>query len=343
MRQSLYLVILFSVISAALGAYLFNTDAGNTYWIGLAIFLASTAALLASLYGWWRWEKEIEALHGQLTDFLEGRKKSPLFSVNDDSFALLENAVVELENRLLLERENRLKENQKNADFIADVSHQLKTPLAALKLYVEMDQRKRQVDRNDRPDAATSLEYISKQLLLIERMEKMIYSLLRLEKLRADAYEMQFAHLDLFTLIQEIVTELQFLYPHKKFTTIGRTTMRCDAYWISEALKNILKNSCEHTPPSGQIHLFLENTERAIAVTVEDNGGGVPEKELPWLLQRFYRSSRPASGEGAGLGLAIARAIVEKHHGIISAENTATGLKITLTFPRLDGILKIGQ
>ena len=173
-------------------------------------------------------------------------------------------------------------------------------------------------------------------------MEKLIYSLLRLEKLRADAYEMHFADHDLHALAWEVWAELQPLYPEIEFALTGHAELRCDAGWISEALRNILKNSCEHTAPKGRITVTLETAERSITVTVEDSGGGIPEEEVPRLFRRFYRSGTPTPGGGAGLGLAIARTIVEKHHGLISAENTARGLQITLCFPRLDGIKKIG-
>jgi len=291
-------------------------------------------------------KKKIEALHGQLVDFLEGRLPSPHFSVDDDDFALLENAVVELENRLLQEQEKARLETQKNAAFIADISHQLKTPLAALRLYSELEQARLGPTGETKTVAGRERgspgEYINKQLALIERMEKLIYSLLRLEKLRADAYEMHFADHDLHALAWEVWAELQPLYPEIEFALTGHAELRCDAGWISEALRNILKNSCEHTAPKGRITVTLETAERSITVTVEDSGGGIPEEEVPRLFRRFYRSGTPTPGGGAGLGLAIARTIVEKHHGLISAENTARGLQITLCFPRLDGIKKIG-
>jgi signal transduction histidine kinase len=311
------------------------------------LFYRSQAALLALLAMEARGEKKkIEALHGQLVDFLEGRLPSPHFSVDDDDFALLENAVVELENRLLQEQEKARLETQKNAAFIADISHQLKTPLAALRLYSELEQARLGPTGETKTVAGRERgspgEYINKQLALIERMEKLIYSLLRLEKLRADAYEMHFADHDLHALAWEVWAELQPLYPEIEFALTGHAELRCDAGWISEALRNILKNSCEHTAPKGRITVTLETAERSITVTVEDSGGGIPEEEVPRLFRRFYRSGTPTPGGGAGLGLAIARTIVEKHHGLISAENTARGLQITLCFPRLDGIKKIG-
>ncbi|MGI6616148.1 MAG: sensor histidine kinase [Dethiobacteria bacterium] len=338
--------LLLSGIAAAMGAYLACYSTGNSRWIGFFILLTG-AALLALLAMEARGEKKkIEALHGQLVDFLEGRLPSPHFSVDDDDFALLENAVVELENRLLQEQEKARLETQKNAAFIADISHQLKTPLAALRLYSELEQARLEPTGETKTVAGRERgspgEYIHKQLALIERMEKLIYSLLRLEKLRADAYEMHFADHDLHALAWEVWAELQPLYPEIEFALTGHAELRCDAGWISEALRNILKNSCEHTAPKGRITVTLETAERSITVTVEDSGGGIPEEEVPRLFRRFYRSGTPTPGGGAGLGLAIARTIVEKHHGLISAENTARGLQITLCFPRLDGIKKIG-
>lgn len=319
-----------SGITAALGAYLYFYDAGTAKWIGLAVLATGVAAFVLCLRVSRRQEKNIFNLHGQMMDFLEGRDETPRFSVNDDIFALLENAVVELENRLLLEHDNTRKRYKKNADFIIDVSHQLKTPLTALKLYCEMDYQ-----NNPR-------EHIQKQLLLIERMEHLIYSLLRLEKLRADAYELQFASHDFSELVGQVWEELSLLYPEKTLTVSGKAALRCDPYWMGEALKNILKNSCEHTAPDGRVLVLLETADASVTVMIEDSGGGIKPEELPKLFQRFFRSSRVAPQGGAGIGLAITRTIVEKHHGTIYAENTARGLKITLCFPILDGIIAIG-
>jgi signal transduction histidine kinase len=319
-----------AAVTAALGAGVAFYGAGSIRWAGIALLLTGLASLALSILEAKRLKRKLESLHGQLTAFLEGREISPRFSVDDDDFALLENAVVELESRLLLEQEKARRESQKNAEFIADVSHQLKTPLAALKLYCEMDQA-----QNPGKD-------LSRQLALIERMENLIFSLLRLEKLRADAYEMRFAEHNLGDLARQVWSELQPLYPGKRFHLAGSAAMRCDAYWLGEALRNILKNSCEHTPPEGEVNIFITQTERSITITVEDNGGGIPEEELPGLFRRFFRSSRARPDGGVGLGLAIARTIVEKHHGLVSAENTARGLQIALCFPRVEGMRKGG-
>jgi signal transduction histidine kinase len=322
-------IALLSGITAALGTYLFLSGGGIAGWIGLTVFVLGSLAAILCFYELRRQEKVIYELHGQIMDFLEGRDLKPRFSVNDNTFAIFENAVIELESRLLLEREKAHKENKKNADFITDVSHQLKTPLSALKLYCEMDSNNQG-------------EYNQKQFVLIERMEYLIFSLLRLEKLRADAYEMQFTPGDFNQVIRQVWEELMPLFPGRSLRVSGRASMRFDAYWMGEALKNIIKNSCEHTAHNGTIHVLLDTSDVSVTVSVEDNGGGLPEADLPKLFQRFYRTSRTALNGGVGIGLAITKTIVEKHHGTIYAENTAQGLKIMMCFPILDGAMAIG-
>ncbi|MDO5784139.1 MAG: HAMP domain-containing sensor histidine kinase [Eubacteriales bacterium] len=250
----------------------------------------------------------------------------PKYSVQDDSFALLENAAADLENKILTEHANMVAQSKQNVDFVADISHQLKTPLAALKLYCEMDA------------AVFPNAHTDKQLVLIEHMEELIYSLLRLENLKADAYAMSFQMHPLHLLVADVWNGLYALYPTKCFTLEGQAQLRCDEAWIKEAIVNILKNSCEHTTENGKISVLLEQTEAAVHITIRDNGGGVPEDELPKLFQRFFHSSRNTSKNSAGIGLAITKEIITKHHGIITAANDAHGLCMYINLPIIDGM-----
>lgn len=265
-----------------------------------------------------------EALRLDIHRFLS-HPTAPKYSVRDDAFAALENAVADLKQQLLQEQAGNALRSKQNADFVADISHQLKTPLAALRLYCELD------------EGACPGSHAHKELVQIQRMETLIHALLRLENLRADAYTMQFEPHSLRELTKDIAQELEALFPHKRFVLEGDATLRCDRSWLREALLNIMKNACEHTPEDGFVQVHIRQGERSVSLSVEDNGGGLPQEELPKLFTRFFHSAN-SHKHSAGIGLAITKEIVTKHHGTIYAENTPQGLRILLCLPVLDGV-----
>jgi signal transduction histidine kinase len=271
-----------------------------------------------------RREREAVRLHNQIMRFLSGEIKTPGFSVRDNRFALFENAVIELETRLMQSEENRLAEIRKNEKLLTDISHQLKTPISGLKLYCEMD-------------AGTHVE---QQLKLLNRMEHLIGSLLRLERLRADGFEFHFEMQELSGIARDALARVMPLFPGRQVEVTGKAELHCDEAWMGEAISNLFKNACEHTREDGRISVAIEQTDSAVLCTVQDDGGGVPQNELGSLFRRFFRSSASAASEGVGVGLAIVRAIVEKHHGTVSAENAQGGLKVTICLPLLHRRLK---
>ena len=264
-------------------------------------------------------KKRIAMLAEQMEDYLTGCGKPLSYSLKEDAVAPLENAVAEMENRIEVEKERYRQEACRTSDLTADISHQLKTPLASLRLFVEMDES----------------PHMEQEISQIERMETLIGSLLRLEKLCADGYEFTFSEHDVRPVIERAWSQLCPLWPNKEITITGDATLRCDEKWLSEAFQNLLKNACEHTAANGTITIILEQTDRVFFCTVEDNGGGVPEKDLPHLFDRFYRAEGQKQN-GAGLGLAIVKEIIYRHHGHIAVENTKHGLKFSISIPVLN-------
>ena len=282
---------------------------------GLTIALADVTAALAVLM--YLRHRRIRELAERIEEFLTTGKQPLSYSIREDDLALMHNAVAELENKLLLVREQLAEETKRVSDLTADISHQLKTPLSALRLFCELD----------------GGPHIQEQLSQIERMERLIQSLLRLERLCADGYDFTFAEHDVGAMIGRVWASLREVYPGREMTLVGSAVLRCDEKWMSEAFMNLLKNACEHTPPDSRITVTLEETESSVFCTVEDDGGGVPEKDLRRLFERFYRAEG-ASQEGTGIGLAMVKAIVRRHHGDISAENTGRGLRMRMTIPK---------
>ena len=264
-------------------------------------------------------KKRIATLAEQMEDYLAGSGKPLSYSLKEDAVALLENAAAEMENRIEVEKDRCQQEARRTSDLTADISHQLKTPLASLRLFVEMDES----------------PHMEQEISQIERMETLIGSLLRLEKLCADGYEFSFSEHDVRPVIERAWSQLCPLWPNKEITITGDATLRCDEKWLSEAFQNLLKNACEHTAVNGKIIIILEQTDRACYCTIEDDGGGVPEKDIPHLFDRFYRAEGQKQN-GAGLGLAIVKEIIYRHHGHIAAENTKHGLKFSISIPVLN-------
>lgn len=274
-----------------------------------------------------RQAKQISDLTDSINDFIQNGKVID-FSVNDNEFARLQNAVSDLQNLINLEKNNTENEIKKNAQFISDVSHQLKTPIAALRLYCEMENA-------DNPN-----EHNEKELQLIDRMDKLVLNLLKLEKIRGDAYKLDFKQNEISDIINELVCEFQHLFPKKQYIVSGSSMLRCDRVWLSEAIGNIIKNASEHTADNGLIEITIIDNNKSTIIEIQDNGGGIDESEIGSLFTRFFKTEKSLPSS-VGIGMAITKAIVDKHHAIITAENKNQGLYVSMCFPHLDGYITI--
>ena len=263
--------------------------------------------------------RRIRKLAELVDDFNSGTGEMLDVALEEDSLAQLHNGIADTQQALARAKQLNTEECHRTSQLTADISHQLKTPLTTLRLYTELD---------DAPHAPQCLDQI-------QRMEDLIGALLRLERLCADGYAFHFGTSDVETIIREQWQGLQAIWPDKKLMLEGSARIRCDENWLGEAFLNLLKNACEHTGEDGVIRVKLERTDAAFFCTVEDNGGGVSSEELPKLFQRFYRAEHQ-SKNGAGIGLAIVKEIIQRHHGVITAENGREGLKMSISMPMLD-------
>ena len=263
--------------------------------------------------------RRIRKLAELVDDFNSGTGEMLDVALEEDALAQLHNGIADTQQALARAKQLNTEECHRTSQLTADISHQLKTPLTTLRLYTELD---------DAPHAAQCLDQI-------QRMEDLIGALLRLERLCADGYAFHFGTSDVETIIREQWQGLQAIWPDKKLVLEGAARIRCDENWLGEAFLNLLKNACEHTAEDGVIRVKLERTDAAFFCTVEDNGGGVSTEELPKLFQRFYRAEHQ-SKNGAGIGLAIVKEIIQRHHGVITAENGQEGLKMSISMPMLD-------
>ena len=199
--------------------------------------------------------RRLKQLSENMEDYLVGIGGNLPLSLKEDTIAQVENAAMEMQNRIDVAEERFRQEAKRTSNLTADISHQLKTPLASLRLYCEMD----------------SSPHCEQQIVQIERMETLISSLLRLERLCADGYQFEYAECDLRKMIERDWQQMHPLWPGRTLTIEGEATIRCDEKWLAEAFRNLIKNACEHTAEDGHIRIYMETTDKFLYGTLEDD------------------------------------------------------------------------
>ncbi len=274
--------------------------------------------------------KDMANAERSIHEFLNGNTMSRIESEETGDWYSLFHEINELASILSAHAENEKQTKEFLQDIISDVSHQIKTPLSALKMYQEiMDSRS--------TDAKAVSSFSQKSLREIKRMEDVIYTLLKLARLDAGIIQLQKAPENLSVLIQDILErfEVWAKRENKTITLSGKENvfLSCDALWISEAVGNIVKNALEHTVEGGHIIVHLEQNPLMTQIIVEDDGKGIHPEDLYNIFKRFYRSRFSQDTHGIGLGLPLAKAIVEMHGGTISVTSKlGIGTTFTLNF-----------
>jgi signal transduction histidine kinase len=214
-----------------------------------------------------------------------------------------------------------VKERELLADNLADIAHQLKTPITSMSLMTELLAETRQ-------DSEEDLVYVEKLHKQLERLNYLVTALLTLSKIDVNTLNLEKKEVDLFTLLTNAVEPIQELTQQKRQTVFVQSEPTIsfigDLHWCTEAILNLVKNCSEHTPAQGTINLSFEQNSIYTQILVEDNGSGFNKEDIPYLFERFYKG-RNARKDSVGIGLALAKAIIEKHNGSIRAENKKEG------------------
>jgi signal transduction histidine kinase len=204
-------------------------------------------------------------------------------------------------------------------DMVADVAHELRTPLSNVAGYLE-------AIRDDvvKPDTAT-IASLSEEVELLSRLVDDLQELAL-----ADAGELKLVRQpeDLSQLIEQSVKAIQVKVANKGLETStdvspGLPPVNIDYYRVSQVLRNLLENALKHTNDGGKIVISAQRIDNVIKVSVADTGEGIPAEDLPNMFERFYRvdKSRARNGGGSGLGLTIAKRLVEAHGGTIGVQS----------------------
>lgn len=214
---------------------------------------------------------------------------------------------------------------------IADISHQLKTPLAALNIYNGLLQ-----DETIAPQDVKEFADLSEQEL--DRIETLVQNLLRITRLDAGSVVLEKRTENVAGMMKKIAQHYDYRarQEQKRILLSGaeEVALLCDPSWLCEAVDNLVKNALDHTKSGDTVRIEWNASPSMVQLKVRDNGSGIHPEDLYHIFKRFYRSRFSQDTQGVGLGLPLAKAIVEAHHGTIEVDSElGKGTTFTLNFP----------
>ncbi|MBS6397333.1 MAG: HAMP domain-containing histidine kinase [Clostridiales bacterium] len=300
----------------------------------LCIFLCALCmglAILTAWYGYFRIQNRIlENAASQIRAYTEGDVTARIECDREGELYRLFHEINSLASILNAQAENELRAKEFLKNTISDISHQLKTPLTALNIYNGLLQNEAQ----DLPEIKEFSDLSEQEL---DRISTLVQNLLKITKLDARTISLNKRKENLTEMISRTQKHFSFRAEQegKNICLTGEKdiTLYCDRDWLTEALDNIVKNALDHTRAGGQIHISWKQFAAAVQITIKDNGSGIHPEDLHHIFKRFYRSRFSMDTQGIGLGLPLAKAIVEEHNGTIEADSEpGRGTTFTLTF-----------
>lgn len=289
---------------------------------GKMLLVAGICFSLFLLIGTYLFLQDRERLYKQadgiIQRFIEGDYSRHLPRMDEGTFYRLCSSIDQLATMLKSRNEAEYQTKEFLKATISDISHQLKTPLAALSMYQE-------IIENEPYNAVTVKEFAGKMGNSLRRMEQLIMSMLKITRLDVGTITFEKESCKISDLVMQAVSELTTRADHEKkkilLDGVKADTLICDVEWTSEAVGNIVKNALDHTKEGGTIHISWECSPLMARIRIADNGKGIAPEDIHHIFKRFYRSSASPDSQGIGLGLPLAKSIVEGQGGTISVKS----------------------
>jgi len=227
----------------------------------------------------------------------------------------------ELYKTTILLKENALnseKEKEQLSNSLADISHQLKTPLTSIRIMLDNILENPEMEKEVREDF---LKDISKQM---EWISSLVISLLKMAKFDAGSIKMENEEINVKELINNVVSNLSILLEVKDVQVVTKidenSTFIADYKWQLEALTNIVKNAIEYSNQSSKIYINVENNAVFLKIKIRDTGKGIEKKDIKHIFERFYKT-KSNHEESIGIGLSLAKTIIEQNNGYIKVDS----------------------
>lgn len=290
----------------------------------LAVACVLACALAAACF-YRKYTRTLKELAFDMDKLLHGDYHVRFQKYEEGETAVVANELAKITDTLQSQAEKLKDEKKYLADSIADISHQIRTPLTALNLVLETFPV-REVGQDRASGQAVKLKQLK---TLISRMEWLIESLLKLAKLDAGTVGFAREPVCVAQLVRHAAQPFGILMELRGQTLVADgipadAKFLGDAAWSAEAVGNVLKNCIEHTGEGGTVIVSAEENAIYTQIVVEDNGEGFAKEDIAHLFERFYKGKN-SSENSVGIGLALTRAILLAQNGTICAENRREG------------------
>ena len=298
----------------------------------LLSFLALSAVWTVCFLYFARQDKRLEDAMSQVNAYLAGDVNARIECDDEGALYRLFHSVNSLAAVLNAHAAKEAGEKEILKNTISDISHQLKTPLAALNIYNGLLQEEAGELPNIKEFAALSEQEL-------DRIETLVQSLLKIAKLDAGSIVFEKNMENVADIMQDV--KQHFIYRDRQeqkkiiLSGPGDILLFCDRNWLEEAINNMVKNALDHTAAGGTVRIEWKALSDVVQIAVTDNGCGIYPEDLHHIFKRFYRSRFSKDRQGLGLGLPLAKAIVEAHSGTIETDSeVGKGTTFTVNFPK---------
>lgn len=318
-----------------------NTDIENLPYVSavknstltsqfVMLFLWTLLLFLGTMLFLYRRERLYRKSENIIKNYIDGNYTVHLPQSNEGNIYQLLASVDQLATMLQAKNDTEQKTKEFLKNTISDISHQLKTPLSALMMYQE-------IIENEPDNPETVKEFSFKIGTALKRIEQLIQSMLKITRIDAGSIYFEKSNYSISNILNHAISELTTRANNEKKEIVIdgdlEQMLYCDIEWTGEAIGNIVKNALDHTDAGGKITISWERTPAMIRIFITDNGHGIAGEDIHHIFKRFYRSKNTSDSQGIGLGLPLAKAIVEGQGGILSVQSERLqGTTFTLSF-----------
>lgn len=237
---------------------------------------------------------------------------------SEDELSILKNELYKITIMLKEDAENSKKDKLKLKDSLSDISHQLKTPLTSINIMLD------NILDNPEMDDKTKEKFIQNIKREITNISSLVGEILKLSKFDASVIKFEEQQVFINDIVKSAISNVEMMAELKNINievnNQDNIKLVCDAKWQIEAVTNILKNCIEHSKDDSTITIDIDSNKIYKQITIKDNGEGIDEKDLPHIFERFYKGKN-SSKDSVGIGLALAKTIIEKDNGSIKVDS----------------------